>query len=211
MRKGERCFSRPIDAVLLVGGLPSLDFVNTIHDRSARVVEDYLSDVPRYLDWSVRAGLLTNSEVHRLDRGLPPRRVLAEVRNLREQVYALLNDIIDGVKLPRISPALFNTWVHRGWSDLEFDPTADDCLSWKSSVLNAYLPLKRVALSTLAFMQNLEPERLKRCAAKGECGWLFYDDSKNKKRRWCAMDTCGAIAKMRRYRRRLNTHPKLKA
>ncbi len=203
-------FPRPVDHVLLAGGLPCLDFVNTVHDRHATVVEDYLSDVPRYLAWSVRAGLLTNAERLELDQSPPPQRVLAEVRKLREQIFSLLCEIIDGVKASKISPDQLDIWIHRGWNDLEFDPAADDCVSWKPGALNTYLPLKRVALSTLAFMQNLEPERLKRCAAKGECGWLFYDYSKNNRRRWCAMRTCGAIAKMRRYRRRPNNQSKVK-
>jgi len=33
------------------------------------------------------------------------------------------------------------------------------------------------------------------------CGWLFYDDSKGGQRRWCSMEACGTIEKMRRYRR----------
>ncbi|MBA3832862.1 MAG: CGNR zinc finger domain-containing protein [Chthoniobacterales bacterium] len=179
--------------------------MNTIHDRDAPVAEDYLSDAARYFSWSARSGLITNAELRKLDQTASPRRLLAEVRKLREQVYNLFADVIDGGRVSRASLAPIDKWIHRAWSDLEFAPKAEDCLSWKSSALDSYLPLKRVALSSLAFMQNLEPERLKRCAAKGECGWLFYDDSKSNRRRWCAMDTCGAIAKMRRYRQRLDT------
>jgi predicted RNA-binding Zn ribbon-like protein len=42
--------------------------------------------------------------------------------------------------------------------------------------------------------------RVKSCPT---CGWLFLDASKNRSRRWCSMDTCGAVAKARRYYRRL--------
>jgi len=41
--------------------------------------------------------------------------------------------------------------------------------------------------------------RIKRCPAH-DCRWLFYDTSKNLSRRWCAMDDCGTLAKVRRYR-----------
>ncbi|WP_425480450.1 CGNR zinc finger domain-containing protein [Luteimonas viscosa] len=34
------------------------------------------------------------------------------------------------------------------------------------------------------------------------CGWLFLDTSRNDRRQWCAMDTCGAASKMARYRAR---------
>jgi len=45
--------------------------------------------------------------------------------------------------------------------------------------------------------------RVKRCPSH-DCLWLFHDDSKNLSRRWCAMDDCGTLDKVRRYRERGN-------
>lgn len=42
-------------------------------------------------------------------------------------------------------------------------------------------------------------ERLKACP---ECGWVFYDHSRNARGSWCTMTICGSRAKMRAYRRR---------
>jgi len=39
------------------------------------------------------------------------------------------------------------------------------------------------------------------CPGEG-CGWLFFDTSKNRSRRWCAMEDCGNRAKARRHYRR---------
>jgi predicted RNA-binding Zn ribbon-like protein len=50
-------------------------------------------------------------------------------------------------------------------------------------------------------LKTAQPGRLKRCASPDSCGWLFYDDSKGGQRRWCAMEVCGTLEKMRRYRR----------
>jgi predicted RNA-binding Zn ribbon-like protein len=63
------------------------------------------------------------------------------------------------------------------------------------------LALKRIALSLFDLLRSAEPQRLKRCASPDSCGWLFYDDSKGGQRRWCAMEACGTVEKMRRYRR----------
>ncbi len=41
--------------------------------------------------------------------------------------------------------------------------------------------------------------RLKVCANPG-CRWAFYDTSRNHSGTWCDMNTCGARAKMARYR-----------
>jgi predicted RNA-binding Zn ribbon-like protein len=41
-------------------------------------------------------------------------------------------------------------------------------------------------------------DKVKRCA-NPECGWLFLDDSRAGKRRWCSMQSCGNRAKARRH------------
>lgn len=46
--------------------------------------------------------------------------------------------------------------------------------------------------------------RLKPCR---QCGWLFYDDSKNRSGSWCSMSVCGNRAKNRAYRRRMTGNP----
>jgi predicted RNA-binding Zn ribbon-like protein len=43
--------------------------------------------------------------------------------------------------------------------------------------------------------------RLKACANDG-CQWVFYDFSKNRSGKWCAMSPCGNLIKARAYRRR---------
>lgn len=48
--------------------------------------------------------------------------------------------------------------------------------------------------------------RLKACANL-DCGWAFYDRSRNHAGRWCEMNTCGARHKMRTYRARTGTAP----
>jgi predicted RNA-binding Zn ribbon-like protein len=43
--------------------------------------------------------------------------------------------------------------------------------------------------------------RLKACPGE-DCGWAFYDHSRNQGGNWCSMSVCGARAKAREYRRR---------
>jgi predicted RNA-binding Zn ribbon-like protein len=38
-----------------------------------------------------------------------------------------------------------------------------------------------------------------RTCADPRCGWMFLDESKNRGRRWCAMENCGNRAKVRRH------------
>jgi len=190
---------REIDEIRLIGGRPALDFVNTIHDRHAQDLEDYLSDGDRYLAWSKRAGLVTRSEARQLGRDVPAA-LLDEMRELREHLHRMFTARIDGRRPDRASLAALDAWLQRAWSGLTLAPDLDDWLRWRPTAVDASLPLKKVALSALEILQHCPSERLKRCSAENECGWLFVDDSKNNARRWCSMDTCGARAKMRRYR-----------
>jgi len=57
-----------------------------------------------------------------------------------------------------------------------------------------------IALDALDLLGGPSASRLRRCANTASCGWLFLDTSKNQRRRWCAMETCGTADKMQRYR-----------
>ncbi len=59
------------------------------------------------------------------------------------------------------------------------------------------------AIAGAAAIAQLEGrfERLKACPGP-DCGWAFYDASRNLAGTWCAMSICGARVKARAYRRR---------
>jgi predicted RNA-binding Zn ribbon-like protein len=44
--------------------------------------------------------------------------------------------------------------------------------------------------------------RLKVCPGE-DCGWAFYEHSRNRTGRWCSMAVCGGHAKARSHYRRL--------
>lgn len=48
--------------------------------------------------------------------------------------------------------------------------------------------------------------RLKGCA-NDTCRWLFYDQSKNRSKKWCDMQACGNVINARAYRRRHSHEP----
>jgi len=74
-------------------------------------------------------------------------------------------------------------------------------LGWRPATPDAKRPLEQLALESLELLQTADPRRLRRCAAAEGCGWLFYDETRSGSRRWCSMETCGTLEKMRRYRR----------
>ncbi len=187
----------PVESIRLDGGRPCLDFVNTIHDRLAAVPVDYLATPQQYLEWCLRAHLLSRQEAERI---AVTGGVMGDVRIFREHLHALLSARIDGTAVPAKALRECDRWLHRAWTNLFLDPASSLGVSWLPAAVDARLPLKRIALSLLDLLRTAEPRRLKRCASADSCGWLFYDDSKGGQRRWCSMEACGTIEKMRRYR-----------
>ncbi len=61
--------------------------------------------------------------------------------------------------------------------------------------------LGQVAASFVAMLAEGEPQRLKVCA-NPDCGWVMYDRSRNRTRRWCDATECGNVIKVRRHRSR---------
>jgi predicted RNA-binding Zn ribbon-like protein len=191
---------RPIEAVRLDGGRLCLDFVNTIHDRYAADIEDYVQDPQRFMAWCERAGALFPDDGIRVPRAVQKRAALmSEVATLRDHLHALLAARIDDLTPPPEAVSGLDRWLHLAWAGLSLG--ADGRLHWRADARDARLPLKRIALDTLDLLGGPSASRLRRCANVTSCGWLFLDTSKNQRRRWCAMETCGTAEKMQRYRR----------
>lgn len=47
-------------------------------------------------------------------------------------------------------------------------------------------------------------QRAKACP-QGNCQWAFFDQSRNRSRRWCSMEVCGNREKTRSFRKRMGT------
>ena len=75
-------------------------------------------------------------------------------------------------------------------------------------IFNAVITDAEVDEDDLAFVEAAEDfllngrlDRLHACGGDA-CEWLFVDTSKNGKRRWCDMATCGNDAKVKKFRKR---------
>jgi predicted RNA-binding Zn ribbon-like protein len=192
--------SRPIAAIRLDGGRLCLNFVNTIHDRYAAEAEDYICQPERFIEWSVLAGAFRSGEhIAAPDGGGQRAALMRKVRALRHHLHALLASRIDGVPPPVDAVRCLDQWLHRAWASQSLE--LDGQMHWRDDAYNVSLSLKRIALDALDLISNASVSRLRRCENTSSCGWLFLDTSKNQRRRWCAMKTCGTAAKMKRYRR----------
>jgi predicted RNA-binding Zn ribbon-like protein len=194
---------RPIAAIRLDGGRLCLDFANSIHDRFAVAAEDYLATPERYAEWARRRGATGVDEALELPRsGAARARLMADIRVLRDAVFRLLAAQIDGVALPADALRTANDWLLKARQDQAL--TSNGQLVLRSRRGDASLPLKRIALDLVNTLAEARAGafKLKHCANQSSCGWIFADTSKNGRRRWCAMETCGTASKMATLRRR---------
>ncbi len=58
-----------------------------------------------------------------------------------------------------------------------------------------------IAFSFASMLAEGDSTRIKVCA-NPDCGWVIYDESHNRTRRWCNVKECGNLIKVRRFRAR---------
>src|ERR1700694_4827699 len=191
----------------LAGGHPALDFINTVRDWTVSEPHDYLSEFADAIRFGERADLLTRTDVLRLRRRSPHIELtrLRELRGLLKRIFQmrlsgeapsstdlgkLSADIAEAARATRLVVA---SQTHRSPQV----PIRREITVEKAG--DALLRL-RIVDAAVALLVSDAMLRVKSCPT---CGWFFLDVSKNQSRRWCSMDTCGAVAKARRYYRRL--------
>jgi predicted RNA-binding Zn ribbon-like protein len=196
----------------IIGGDAALDFVNTVtgRDESPR---DWLDSYERLLEWATLVQLLPETNLRALRRRLRNEpavaaRALAQVKVLREALFALLNSIISGNVPPRNAVALLREHWVRGIEahDLRF---TDGRLvtELRADAVDFDLVGSIVACRMIEHVLPSPLDRLRICQGTN-CSWVFIDSSKAGRRRWCDMSVCGNAAKSRRFyaraRRRRN-------
>jgi predicted RNA-binding Zn ribbon-like protein len=95
--------------------------------------------------------------------------------------FSALNDVLSGAP---VRPSIFHDGSRYGLEMTPTEPGPAACLA-------------ELAGHFVRLVARLQPPRLKLCAA---CGRAFYDESKNRTRRWCDARTCGNRARVRRFR-----------
>lgn len=74
-------------------------------------------------------------------------------------------------------------------------------LEQASPVTGWELVMARIAGSFADLLANHDLRRIKICA-NPDCQWIYFDESRNRVRRWCDDKACGNLMKVRRFRER---------
>ena len=191
----------------LVGGALAFDLTNTSSGRGGPRWLEHLQTAGTVVDWARHAKILTGRDAKRLhqlvatDRGLA-QKLLDGMIELRELIHAIGSDIAAASRARgKDMDALVR--IHAGClARARLIPSAST-FAWVWDPVRSPVEaiLGPVALSALSVLTGADLTRIKRCPGD-HCGWLFFDATKNKRRRWCEMEVCGNRAKQKRRRRR---------
>jgi predicted RNA-binding Zn ribbon-like protein len=192
----------------LLGERLCLDYVNTI--ESPRIhPKDYLRGYPDLIRWGRHVGILSQAEANHLLRegACQPDEATAVFERalaLRQALTRIFRALARGNTAEEPDLQRLQTEYLTALERARLAPAANGYdWAWRADDGALERPLWAVARSAVEVLTTDEPARIKECPGAGDCGWLFYDTSKNSSRRWCSMEGCGSRVKMRRqYARR---------
>jgi predicted RNA-binding Zn ribbon-like protein len=199
-------------SLALAGGVLCLDFTNTASGRGTDHHIEHLRCFDHLLAWACHVGLadehqrqsLQAAAAHRPRRA---RQVVEQAHRLREAIYDLFRARVAGGEPPARALAELNLVLARGMAAAVVAPTSNGFVwDWPDRGETPEGLLWPIARSAAELLTSPQLGRVKPCPGQN-CGWLFLDQTRNGRRRWCEMDVCGSRAKMRRYHQRRRIAP----
>ncbi|GAA3387164.1 CGNR zinc finger domain-containing protein [Cryptosporangium minutisporangium] len=193
--------------IRMVGGHLALDLVNTVEPRvpGATDFREHLRTPDDLLDWGQRAGLLDAREAVAV-RGAwasspaTGDQAVRATHEVREATYGALLAVLGlaADATPQLD-ALSLRWAAATTRSALVLGGPREPVRLDVGTTPAMLVQDRLATAAVDLLRTVDTRQLRACPLeKGGCGWLFLDQSRNRSRRWCAMEDCGTHAKARR-------------
>lgn len=187
----------------LLGGNICLDFVNTIEGRLDHHPVDFLRSYEDVVHWGEHVNMLNVTQAAKLlevakSSSELTAGYLERTIELREALYRIFLaqarkeqppqgdiDHLQQVYITALSHAkLLQTPQRYQWH-------------WQTNGNSLNTLLWTIAHAAVELLCSTDVQRIKECPGADDCGWLFFDTSKNRSRRWCSMEGCGSRVKMR--------------
>ena len=191
----------------LVGGALALDLTNTSSGRGTPGHQEHLRDFDTVMQWVAHARILTPDDCAYVRAAATSRPKLARaffkrLLEIRELIWMIATALAERRPVAeKLRGAL--TAAHAESLRHAEIKMRDGVFIWvwdpRHDIQAAILG--PITLSALTLLMEKDLSRTRRCAGQ-ECGWLFFDTTKNKRRRWCEMRVCGNRAKVRAARTR---------
>lgn len=169
----------------LIGGCLAFDFINTISWPNRDQRHDWLSTTANVSAWLTAVGLETG-DVADAD--------LASIHRLRAIISEAVTPLAhrsdpDRTAIDALNAALSNALARRRIDHRTLR------WAWRPAATTLAL-FDPVVLDAARILDTGDRDRLKHCPS---CDWVFEDQTRNGRRRWCDMADCGSRAKSRDY------------
>lgn len=187
-----------IDNMHLDGGLLCLDFINTVHGRKENPLRDYLFGIQDLIHWAKRLKLIDEKTVKKLfdetkSQSKKSAKFFGDAIAFRELLYIMFWNIIAGKKIPTAELDEYNKILKNYFPYLQIKQSnrgfEEEWMLEGEDFKRLLAPILNNSYETLL---SDKLGRIKECP---NCGWLFYDTTKNGMRKWCSMQTCGSNVK----------------
>lgn len=194
----------------LMGGPVCLDFVNTLDDRFTDHEKELLASYRDLARFAEDTGVLSAEQAARLcarSDELPEvaKRVLRSATRMRESMSEIFYARVREQAVPKTSLGVLNEYVQQAAQHATLVPHAEH-FEWalEGAQNDLETPLWGIARSAAELLASDQLQFVRACASPA-CEWLFLDESKNHRRRWCDMTKCGNRAKVRSFYSRQKT------
>ncbi|MDQ0227277.1 CGNR zinc finger domain-containing protein [Metabacillus niabensis] len=195
-----------MNSYMMVGERLCMDFINTVSWReSAEKRRDWFTSYDKLVDWCIHAEVLTEQQAKALllkakEKPSEAGDVLKRAIEMREVMYRIFKSISKGTSPHSLDLERLNDSVSQFYQTLRLIHEKDHyTLKFIHTEENLDIMLPPILQSAVDLVVSKNDlERVKQCEGDS-CGWLFFDTSRNRSRRWCSMADCGNRAKARRF------------
>ena len=182
----------------------ALDFANTESGRGFPSHQNHFREAANVVEWLRHAKALPVEEADWLRKRVAERAdlaadLLAQAIALREAIHDIGAALGHRAKPPEAALASLSALHARCVAKAELAPgvAVMPLAVERRALAPVEAALGPIALAAVRLFTEGDFHRIRECGGHA-CGWLFYDRSKNNRRRWCEMEVCGNRAKQRR-------------
>jgi predicted RNA-binding Zn ribbon-like protein len=181
----------------------ALNFANTESGRGFPSHQNHFREATNVVEWLSHAKALPVDDAEWLrkrvsDRAGLARDLLATAVELRTAIHGVGAALGRHTKPPEAVLTSLSA-LHARFVAKAALASGEMACRWRWSVSASPVEaaLGPIALAGVRLFTEGDFARIRECGGHA-CGWLFYDRSKNNRRRWCEMEVCGNRAKQRR-------------
>ena len=190
---------------LFLAGHPCLDFLNTRPLVKGQAVE-LLGTLEEFLRWLTRAGRIdaraAAAAAKKWNDGPEGARITERARTFRETLRHMADGLVKSRGVSTEGLAAINFILAENDGNLRLERQGGGFRTrFAARPTNPIILLGSVAEAAADLLSRSDLHLLRRCG-NPECVLFFYDTTRNHRRQWCAMGTCGNLMKVRAFRKR---------